>query len=171
MKMRTTSPDSSHNLKVGSLKRWICLSRMLVSQSQGQRGYSQSGQQPLKGILQIPQFSSLATQVQEATPFQCRIFTFIPVNKTNHRLPIRANAASTLADASMIIITTLDTWIVSKGRVRVKWWYVLDNPGSFCTLFVCSHMRKLPALSSSSSFSNFDRREAAGVLPPRGEGW
>lgn len=46
---------------------------------QGPRGlgYSQSGQQPLKAIRQMPQFSSLATQSQEATPFQLFIFTFI----------------------------------------------------------------------------------------------
>lgn len=46
--------------------------------------YSQSGQQPLKGILQIPQLSSLATHNQEATPFHCRIFTFI-VRSDNRR--------------------------------------------------------------------------------------
>lgn len=42
-------------------------------------GHSQSGQQPLKAIRQMPQFSSLATQSQVATPFQHLIFTFMAV--------------------------------------------------------------------------------------------
>lgn len=41
--------------------------------------HSQSGQQPLKAIRQMPQFSSLATQSQVATPFQHLIFTFMAV--------------------------------------------------------------------------------------------
>lgn len=41
------------------------------------RPHSQSGQQPLKAIRQIPQFSSLATHSQEATPCQLRTRTRI----------------------------------------------------------------------------------------------
>lgn len=44
---------------------------------QSSPGTLQSGQQPLNAILQIPQFSSLATQSQVATPFQHLIFTFM----------------------------------------------------------------------------------------------
>lgn len=49
------------------------------SRGREHRGHSQSGQQPLKAIRQMPQFSSLATQSQVATPFQHLIFTFMAV--------------------------------------------------------------------------------------------
>lgn len=59
---------------------------------QSSPGTLQSGQQPLKGILQIPQFSSLATQSHEATPFHCRILTFIllsdSVSLASHTRPM-----------------------------------------------------------------------------------
>lgn len=59
---------------------------------QSSPGTLQSGQQPLKGILQMPQFSSLATHSQEATPFHWRIFTFIlPVLSSVRRLLQRSN--------------------------------------------------------------------------------
>lgn len=44
---------------------------------QSSPGTLQSGQQPLKAIRQMPQFSSLATQSQVATPFQHLIFTLM----------------------------------------------------------------------------------------------
>lgn len=68
------------------------------TQHEGWRGYSQSGQQPLNGILQIPQFSSLATHNQDATPLQCRIFTFIlrVSNRRNKTLIITPKVACEL---------------------------------------------------------------------------
>lgn len=47
------------------------------TRGQSSPGTLQSGQQPLNAILQMPQFSSLATQSQVATPFQHLIFTFM----------------------------------------------------------------------------------------------
>ncbi|KAK4811963.1 hypothetical protein QYF61_022959 [Mycteria americana] len=60
--------------------------------------HSQSGQQPLKAIRQIPQFSSLATHSQEATPCQLRTRTRIappevPPRPTRPRAQARAAAA------------------------------------------------------------------------------
>ena len=51
--------------------------RVSKARERAGRGHSQSGQQPLKAIRQMPQFSSLATQSQVATPFQHLIFTFM----------------------------------------------------------------------------------------------
>lgn len=48
---------------------------------------SQSGQQPLKAIRQIPQFSSLATHSQEATPCQLRTRTRIPPRRKSRTRP------------------------------------------------------------------------------------
>lgn len=63
----------------------------------GHRGHSQSGQQPLKAIRQMPQFSSLATQSQVATPFQHLIFTFMaagPVGEGREHLATRSLQSS-----------------------------------------------------------------------------
>lgn len=51
--------------------------RIGTARERAGRVHSQSGQQPLKAMRQMPQFSSLATQSQVATPFQHLIFTFM----------------------------------------------------------------------------------------------
>lgn len=56
--------------------------RRQSSRGREHRAHSQSGQQPLKAIRQMPQFSSLATQSQVATPFQHLIFTFMAAEPT-----------------------------------------------------------------------------------------
>lgn len=47
--------------------------------------HSQSGQQPLKAMRQIPQFSSFATHSHEATPLQLRTFTRIAAGSAARR--------------------------------------------------------------------------------------
>lgn len=67
------------------IMQWMWKQWVQAPQTSGQSspGLLQSGQQPSKATLQIPQVSSLAIHFQEATPFQPLTVTFNLVFDTN----------------------------------------------------------------------------------------
>lgn len=86
------------------------------TRGQSSPGTLQSGQQPLNAILQMPQFSSLATQSQVATPFQHLIFTFMTAGPLSNLAAPRLSVAS----AREGIKTTRPRQVLQKPRKRLS---------------------------------------------------
>lgn len=91
--------------------------------------HSQSGQQPLKAIRQIPQFSSFATHSQDATPCQLRTRTRMflsrsrcgPAGSAAHPTKLRAPAAQRLSPASSASGAAAARPEVRVGAVPPSW--------------------------------------------------